>query len=201
MTARPHEDVRLGRATRAARRSRRTNSSRRRSLEECNGLCREPLATTGEPEEVCCGRADIDRGWGDIERCGDPSSHLFAVWRNAWLLADHNAVRAHKLVAGRSHLPIRTREQDERVGATVVIVIGGEQRADVGKAGGAEQRIRECVRNDIAVGVSGETPRVIYRNAAEHEWDSGFEGMCIDAKTDPQTAHRSEASACGSEAR
>ena len=67
----------------------------------------------------------------DAERARQARAHLIAHGRDPRLLADEDAVGVHELEAGGSHVAVRLREQHERVGAAVGLVVGREERADV----------------------------------------------------------------------
>ena len=110
--------------------------------------------------------------------------------RDARLLTDHDAVGADELVPGRSHLPVRLGEKHERVRAAVALVVGREQRADVGEARCAEQRIGQRVGDDVAVGVADETSGMVDRDTPEDERDAVAERVCVDAEADAKVAHR-----------
>ncbi len=68
-----------------------------------------------------------------------------------------------------THPAIRLREQQQRVGAAVSLVVGREEGADVREPGCAEQRVGEGVRDHVAVGVADEPTRVVDAHAAEDE--------------------------------
>ena len=86
---------------------------------------------------------------------------------------------------GRAHAREGGREQHERVGTAVRLVVGGKERADVREAGGAEQRVGQRMGDDVAVGVPDQPARMVDRDAAEHERNALAEGVGIDAEPDP----------------
>ena len=55
------------------------------------------------------------------------------------------------------------------------------------------------MREHVAVRMSGETARMVDANAAEHERDAVCEGVCIEARTDPELAHDSTSASSASE--
>ena len=69
----------------------------------------------------------------DAERAREPLAHLVPVRRDPRLLADHDAVGVDELVAGRCTCRVRLGEKDERVRAAIALVVGREERADVGR--------------------------------------------------------------------
>ena len=112
--------------------------------------------------------------------------------RDARLLADQHAVGVDELEAGRPYARVRVREQLERVGAAVALVVGGKERADVAEPGGAEQRVGERV-GDARRRPSGPTsPRgwsIV--DAAEHERHAVAERVGVDADADAESRHPS----------
>jgi hypothetical protein len=56
-----------------------------------------------------------------------------------------------------------------------------EMLADVAETGGAEQRVRDCVKHDVGVAVPGKTAAVRHLDAAEHDRSFTGEGMDVEA--------------------
>ena len=112
-----------------------------------------------------------------------------------------HAVGVDEHEAGLAHLAVGLGQQLERVGAAVALVVGGEERPDVGEPRGAEQGVGERVGDHVAVGVAREPARVVDRDPAEDERHAGVERVRVDPEADAKVAHASEASACGSDAR
>jgi hypothetical protein len=70
------------------------------------------------------------------------------------LLPDQHAVCVHQLPARLSHLPVGLAQQLERRYAAEALVSRREQAADVAETGGAEQRVDQRMRDDVAVRVA-----------------------------------------------
>ena len=106
-----------------------------------------------------------------------------------WLLPDEDAVGVHELPAGLAHLAVGLGKEVERRRSTVPLVSGGEERADVAEVRGAEDRVDERMRDDVAVRVAGEPARMVDRHAAEHERHALLERVRVEADPDPELAH------------
>ncbi len=139
------------------RRPGRVSRSLRRSKQR-DRLRSEAFAPAGEPEAIGRGRADVHAA-----PCSTPSapasrSRMASRWgaiRGSSPITTQSAFTSSKPCV--ADLPICLGEQLERVGAAVAVVVGGEQRPDVGEAGRAEQRIRQRVSDDVSVRVPDET--------------------------------------------
>ena len=68
-------------------------------------------------------------------------------------------------------MAVGLRQQRDRVGAAIALVVGGKQRADVPETCCTEQRVGERMREHVAVGVADEPERVVELDAPEHERD------------------------------
>ena len=109
--------------------------------------------------------------------------------REPRLLADQHDVRVRELPARARDVPPRLTQQLERVGSLEGRIAGGEERADVLEPGGSEHRVRERVREHVAVGVAREAARMVDPNAAEHERHAVLQRMRIEAGPDAVLAH------------
>ena len=67
---------------------------------------------------------------------------------------------------------------------------GREERADVAEVRGAEDRVDERVRDDVAVGVAGQTARILDRHAAEHERHALLERVRVVRRSRPGARSR-----------
>src|SRR5512134_2599074 len=94
-------------------------------------MCRKALTASGEAEPVRRGRAHAHPLDADSERPGEPFAHLVANLADPRLLTDADTVRVDELPACLPHLPVRLPEEVERGCATVLVVTGREERADV----------------------------------------------------------------------
>ncbi len=123
------------------------------------------------------------------QRARESRAHLVAPGGDARFLADQHAVRVDELEAGRLHSRVGIRQQSERVGATVGVVVGREERADVPEPGGSQQGVGERMRDHVTVGVADEPARMVEGDAAEHKRHSLPEGVCIDSDPDAVIRH------------
>ena len=121
------------------------------------------------------------------------------VRREPRLLADQDDVRVRELPAGGAHMLPRLPQQLDGVGAGERRIPGGEERADVLEARGAEHRVGERVREHVAVGVAGEPARMVDPDAAEHERHAVLERVRVDAGADPVLGHGSRSGSSASE--
>ena len=131
------------------------------------------------------------RSASSLERSRQAASHLVAVRGDPRLLAEEHAVGIDELEPGLPHLPVRLREQAERVGAAEALVVGWEERADVAEPCRAEKRVGQRVRDDVPVGVAGEAVGMVDAHTAEHERDPRLEGVGVHTDADAKVAHGS----------
>ncbi len=192
-------------ARRRARRGRRAPSSatgswpwrtgtfgfRARTSKQRDRLGREALAAARESEAVGGRRPHGDPAGPDAERGGQPGLHLRPHAGDARPLADEDAVRVHELEARLPDGRHRALEEEQGRGALPLGLLGGEEAADVAEPGRAEDRIDECVGDDIAVRVAGEPGLAGELDAADDERRVLGEGVGVDADPDPQPAHPS----------
>ena len=107
----------------------------------------------------------------------------------AGLLADQDDIRVREPPAVAPDALPRLREQLERVGAGERGIPGREERADVLEPGGAEKRVGERVRKDVAVRVAREAARMFDPDSAEHEGHALLERVRVEARADPVLRH------------
>src|SRR4051794_28266862 len=89
----------------------------------------------------------------------------------------------------------RLRQQRERVCSSQRGVTGREERADVFHPRGTENRVRQRVRENVAVGVPCRTAWVLDADTGENERNAVLESMCIEPCADAEVGHASTAAA------
>ena len=163
--------------------------------EQGNRLGDKAFATAGEAEAVGRRRPHAHSSGLDPERAAQALTHLRAYRADPGLLTDEHAIGVDELVAGVPDLAVRLPEEIERGRSSVLLVTRGKEGADVAEARRPEERVDERMCDDVAVGVPGETARVVDRHAAEDEWHALDEGVRVDPEPDTQLRHRSQANA------
>ena len=77
-------------------------------------------------------------------------------------------------------------QQVDRVGVAPVLLVVGEELADVAEAAGAEQRVDHRVGEHVGVGVAGEAALVLDLDPADHQAVALDEAVAVVADSDPQ---------------
>jgi hypothetical protein len=103
----------------------------------------EALSSPEEPEPVGCRRPNRHAARLDAERAGEALAHLVAHVADPRLLADQDAIGVDEVPTRLTHLAVGLPQQVQRRGATVLLVAGREQRADIAEVGRTEERVDE----------------------------------------------------------
>ena len=118
----------------------------------------EPSARLGRTDDRDAVRPSAGAPARARRRGSSPSPSMCGARRGVSAATATSTLSTHQPVVAH---PLRdVGEQRQRVGAAVALVVGGEQRAEIGQAGRAEQRVGDRVRDDVAVGVAREARRV-----------------------------------------
>ena len=144
----------------------------------------DALGAPGEAQIVGGGSLDADPVGVDGQGGGQVGAHRRDVRRQAGPLRQHCSIYVDNKPTGGGDDPGRAFQQQQAADAGQRRVAGGEMRADVAGAGGAQQGVNDRVAQNIAVAVAGQPPGVGDSRAAEDERAVAGEGVGVGSGSD-----------------
>jgi len=123
---------------------------------------------------------------------GEGGAHFGDAGGNLWFFGDQRGVDIDGRPAVRSQRGNYLLEQNERVGVFVSRIGVGKKVTNVGKSGGTEQCVTNCVGQSIGVGVAFEAVVGIEGHATEHERTTADNAVDVVAVADADLEGQSE---------
>jgi hypothetical protein len=127
---------------------------------------------------------DADLVDADAQQIGNASPHLPGDGENLGRGQHQRGVDVHDAVACVAQLILRKIQKDGGVGVLPARIARREKAADIAGGHGAQQGIGNGMQQHIAVGVAGQALRVVQRQSADAQRDSGLECVRIPTKSD-----------------
>ena len=121
----------------------------------------------------------------DAEDAGDAMADGVFVVGELRAFGVDDAVEVHDAVAGVGDFVRRRSQHVGRVAAAVRFLRVGEQAADVGQGGGAEQGVGDRMEQHVGVAVADEVPIVRHVDAAQPQRSAGRGAVGVLSKSDP----------------
>src|SRR5215213_2367505 len=150
----------------------------------------DSLAAPDPAHSLVARRLDADPGRGGL---GEDALHLRPVGLQPGVLADDGGVDVDDPPADRAD---DGAQHVDRVGVAPALLVVGEERADVARAGRPEQRVDHRVGEHVGVGVAGEAELVLDLDTAQDQAAALGEAVAVVADPD---AHRSILAVRGAE--
>jgi hypothetical protein len=142
------------------------------------------LFRTDEAQSLVCRGFDGDLVVVDVQGAGDVLSHLVHIRRNLRSFKTDRGIDVDNMEAMLRQEVAHMFQQDQARYAFVPRVGVREVLADITEAGRTCERIHDCVKENVGVGVTGETLAVLDLHAPEDELPPLLKAMDVVAVAD-----------------
>src|SRR5262245_26436225 len=157
---------------------------------ERHGMRPDRVAAADRVEPLVRLRLDVDLRPVDSHRLGESRLHLRDVRRHFRAFGQDRRVNVGDLEPAFFEQTADVAQEDEAVGACPSRILVGEMRADVAERGRAEQRVGDCVRQAVAVGMAEQAALVRDFEPAEDQLSAFDQTLDVISDTYAKLAHK-----------